>query len=325
MKQPQSLRVSQLTIVGALHLAVIAGAIALAYAAAAEVHVLTDGDLRIKIEVNSDRLAEAFGPRFDRTAVVRSVTLDGVEFLGPWGLPDEFGLYGDGVLGYEQAAVGEGFLKIGVGRLIHDTGAGYHFAHPYPVDTLFPVEVTAGDGLLKVFQQSEGNGPWQYRYAKSYKLTGHNGLEIHYELSNTGSLAWSFEHYNHHWFRITDVPVGPDYRVVTGFELPVAQTGLQLEAFSLEIPSPLGPGEAHYYASELSNLPASANHFEVQVAGAASVRYQGSFSPRRFAVYADADGFCPEVFFRAALEPGDTASWSTTYRFDRMQAQTGDH
>ena len=309
-----------------VHLVLIAGVMALAsVSAAAEVHVLARGDLRIEIEVNSDRLFESFGPRFDRTAVGRSVTVDGVEFLGPWGLPDEFGLYGDGVLGYKQAAVGEHFLKIGAGRLIRDTEAGYHFAHPYPVDRVFPVEVTAGDGVLTVVQQSEGDGPWQYRYAKSYQLNGANGLEIHYELSNSGSLAWTFEHYNHHWFRVADVPVGPGYRVVTGFELPLAQTGLQLGPFSLEIPGPLAPGEAYYYASELAEVPAHANHFELQVSDEAAVSYRGEFPPRRFAVYADANGFCPEVFFRAALEPGETARWFGTYRFDRMETQTGDH
>ena len=293
--------------------------------AAAEPHVLEYGDLRIAIEVENDRLSQAFGPRFDRSASVSSISLGETEFLGPWGLPDEFGLYGDGVLGYEQAGVGETFIKIGVGRLIRDTEAAYHFAHPYPVDQLFPVEVTADNGAVRVVQQSKGDGRLQYRYAKTYTLTGADELTIAYQLTNTGSLAWSFEHYNHHWFRLADVPVGPDYRVVTGFELPVAQTNLELASFSLEIPSPLAPGEAHYYASELSDIPASANHFELQVSGAAVVRYRGSFSPRRFAVYANADGFCPEVFFRAALEPGDTASWSTTYRFDRMQAPESDH
>ncbi len=326
MRPRQFPQAPQTPMIRPVRLALIAGAMALAsVSAAAEVHVLARGDLRIEIEVDSDRLAESFGPRFDRTAVVRSVSLDGVEFLGPWGLPDEFGLYSDGVLGYEQAAVGEGFIKIGVGRLIRDTEAGYHFAHPFPVDRVFPIEVTAGDEVLTVVQQSEGEGPWQYRYVKSYRLTGSHGLEIHYKLSNTGSPAWTFEHYNHHWFRVADVLVGPSYRVVTGFELPIAPTSLQPGAFSLEIPGPLAPGEAHYYASELAEVTAHTNHFELQVSGTAAVRYQGSFSPRRFAVYADADGLCPEVFFRAALEPGETVSWFSTYRFDRMRAQEGDH
>ena len=286
-----------------------------AHAAVAEVHLLADGGLRIEIEVATDRHAAEFGPRFDRTAIVRSVTLEGVELLGPWGLSDEFGLYGEGVLGYEAADIGGTFLKIGVGRLVRDTTAAYHFAHPYPVETLFPVEVTAGETSLSVGQRSAGGGAWQYHYRKSYELLGADGLAIHYELTNTGAAAWTFEHYNHHWFRVEGIVVGPGYRVVTGFELPEAETTFRRAPFSLAMAMPLAPDAAAYYASDLAEVPASSNTFELQVDGAPVVGYRASFPPARFAVYASADGFCPEVFTRAALEPGATVTWSATYRW----------
>lgn len=280
-------------------------------------HVLTAGDLRVEIEVATDRLAAEFGPRFDRTAVVRSVTVGGVELLGPWGLSDEFGLYGDGVLGYPEAAVGGTFLKVGVGRLVRDTEARYHFAHPYPVDMLFPIEVDADERSLTVAQRSAGEGAWHYEYRKSYALSEADELEIRYELTNTGTSAWTFEHYNHHWFRVEGVPVGPGYRVVTGFELPPAETGFDRSPFSLAMPGPLAPGAAEYYASELAGVPVSANRFELQVGGATMVSYQGALSPARFAVYAHADGFCPEVFTRGAVQPGETVGWAATYHFDK--------
>jgi len=298
------------------HAAVIITALSLAaHAAAAEVHVLASDGLRIEIEVDTDRNAAEFGPRFDRTAVVRSVTLDGVELLGPWGLSDEFGLYGNGVLGYDAAATGETFVKIGVGRLIRDTADPYDFAHPYPPDTLFPVEVTAGEASLSVSQRAAGDAAGEYQYRKSYELRGADGLVIHYELTNTGTTPWTFEHYNHHWFRAENHAVGPGYRVVTGFELPEADTAFRRAPFSLEMAAPLGPGAAAYYASDLDAVPVGGGTFEWQVDGAPVIRYQASFSPDRFAVYASADGFCPEVFTRVALEPGATAAWSASYRF----------
>jgi hypothetical protein len=294
-----------------------------AHAADAEVHLLAGGGLRVEIDVASDRHAEEFGPRFDRTAIVRSVTLDGVELLGPWGLSDEFGLYGNGVLGYEAAGFDETFLKIGVGRLVRDTAEAYHFAHPYPVKALFPVQVTSGEASLAVSQHSDGGGAWQYRYRKSYELLGADGLVIHYELSNTGTAAWTFEHYNHHWFRLEGVAVGPGYKVVTGFELPEAETAMRRAPFALAMAAPLGPGTAAYYASELAGVPASSSTFELQVDGAPMVGYRASFPPDRFAVYASADGFCPEVFTRAALEPGATITWSAAYRFMKPPTSRG--
>lgn len=292
----------------------VAGWLAGCRAPAADLHELAAGSLRVEIEVAGDADAAKFGPRFDRTAVVRSVTVDGIELLGPWGLSDEFGLFGDGVLGYEAAADGGVFLKIGVGRLLRDLPRGYDFTHRYPVETVFPVEVAAGERTVSVSQVSAGAGPWQYAYRKTYQLDGPDGLTIRYELANIGAVAWTFEHYNHHWFRHAAVPVGPDYRVVTGFALPAAETTFRRGPASLQMPAPLAPGKAAYYAAEPA-APAGANGFVLEVAGAPVVRYRASFTPARFAVYADADGFCPEVFMRAGLAPGESASWTATYRF----------
>lgn len=286
-----------------------------AAARADETHVLADGGLRVEIEAATDRLAAEFGPRFDRTAVVRSVQVNSVELLGPWGLSDEFGLFGEGVLGYDAAGLGETFLKIGVGQLVRDTAEDYQFAHRYPGEQFFPVEVNPGTAALSVSQRSEGDGPWQYLYRKSYALAGEDSLTIHYELTNTGTAPWTFEHYNHHWFRFQDTAVGPGYEVVTDFDLPQAETTFQRAPRSLRMQAPLAPDGAAYYASDLVGVSAAANSFSVQVDGAPVVYYQAGFAPHRFALYADEDGFCPEVFMRAALEPGATASWSATYRF----------
>ncbi|NGX17179.1 hypothetical protein [Wenzhouxiangella sp. XN24] len=298
-------------------IAIVTALLTAASAAAADVHVLARDGLRIEIDVATDRLMAEFGPRFDRTAVVSSVTLDGTELLGPWGLSDEFGLYGDGVLGYDGARPGESFLKIGVGRLLRDTAEDYRFAHPYPIDTLLPVEVASGPTSISVSQRSAGNAAGDYHYRKSYELLGDDGLLIRYALSNTGATTWSFEHYNHHWFRVADDAIGPGYSAVTGFELPEAETSFRRTPFSLEMSAPLAPGAAAYYASELPQVAAGANRFEVQVEGRPFVDYRASFAPARFALFANADGFCPEVFKRATLEPGETVTWSATYRFIR--------
>ena len=65
-------------------------------------HVLVEGDLTVTIETAA---AEPL-PRFDQTAVVRSVTCHGREWLEGPGLADEFGLEGFGVLGFTDASLG---------------------------------------------------------------------------------------------------------------------------------------------------------------------------------------------------------------------------
>lgn len=280
-----------------------------------EVHVLAQGTLRVEIEVSTHRHMAEFGPRFDRTALVRSVTVDGIEFLGTWGLCDEFGLYGNGVLGYETAATGGQFVKIGVGTLLRDTSRSYHFAHPYPVHTLFPVRVEVEDGKITVLQDSDPSLPERYHYRKIYTVGEDNTLSIRYRLTNTGEGPWTFEHYNHHWFRLESAAIGPRYGVLTEFELPVVETKFLLEPNSLRMAGSLQRDGAAWYGSDLTGASVSANEFELLVDGRRAVRYEGSFAPARFALYASEDGFCPEVFKRTALQAGETASWSATYQF----------
>jgi hypothetical protein len=284
-------------------------------AACADVQVLSHGSLRVEIETATNRHMQEFGPRFDRTAVVRSVTVDGVELLGPWGLSDEFGLYGDGVLGYEAADIGARFVKIGVGTLLRDTSASYHFAHPYPVSELFPVVLETAGQELSVSQDSDPALPHRYHYRKTYTVGEGNVLTISYHLANTGEAPWTFEHYNHHWFRLGEMAPGPAYRVASGFKLPDAETAFLLEPNALHMAAPLRDGGAAYYGSDLDSASVSENTVALSVDGSTIVHYAGSFAPARFAVYASAEGFCPEIFKRSALQPGQSASWSATYRF----------
>lgn len=53
---------------------------------------LERGALSVVVEVGSYAEEQEFGPRFDRAGVVRSLRVHGREWLGPWGLVDEFGL-----------------------------------------------------------------------------------------------------------------------------------------------------------------------------------------------------------------------------------------
>lgn len=282
----------------------------------AEVRVLAHGDFQVAIEIPADRHLAHFGPRFDRTAAVSSVMIEGDEFLGPWGLSDEFGLYGLGVLGYESATVGGHFVKIGVGILVRDIAGRYDFAHPYPVHALFPVETRSVEDRVVVIQQSDAPGFPGYRYQKAYEAGDGNTLTIHYHLANTGDAEWAFEHYNHHWFRHAGEKVGPSYQLSVAFPLPDGgPTAFHRGSRTLQLPAYLGPGQVAYYASDLDRVTAADNGFELSLGAAASVRYQGSFTPARFAAFASDEGFCPEVFKRAVLQPGEAISWSATYQF----------
>jgi len=293
-----------------------------ALAAEAQAHELVMDELNIVIETATDRLTDHFGPRFDRTAMVSSVQIGGVEFLGPWGLADEFGLHGDGVLGFETASIGERFTKIGLGELVKDAEHSYEFSRDYPIHQLFPIDVSRNDTSLTVTQTTSDTSQWPYQYSKTYTLLPNAQLRIDYSLTNLGTVAWTFEHYNHHWFLLEDEPIGAAYSVSTAFPLPEAPTGLIRAMHSLTMPGPLVAGEAQYYASDLNNAAVNDGRFEVRVNGELTVSFKSNTQPDRFAMYADPDGFCPEVFTRQTVEPRQTLRWQSLYQFRIPVANT---
>ena len=279
------------------------------------VYQLKANSLVVEVEVDSNRLKDEFGPRFDQTAFVRSVKSNDLEFVGPWGLTDEFGLLGDGVLGYEQASIHDPFIKIGVGVLIKDTASSYSFDHRYPVSAGFPVSISATENKLTVTQVSTEVNGIQYDYAKTYILSSDGQLSIQYRMKNTGQFSWTFEHYNHHWFLASTHPIDQSYRVLTPFKLPISDSHFIQQPQSLEVPKRLESGEAAYYVTPLDKASAKFNRFTIQLAGQNIVHYEGTASPARFALYADSAGFCPEIFSKHSLAPNEELNWSSTYRF----------
>jgi hypothetical protein len=278
-------------------------------------HTLRRGGLEVVIETAPAGYLQKFGPRFDRTAVVRQITLGQRNFLGPWGLPDEFGINGDGVLGFSNAPVGGEFVKIGVGRLIRNQTNAYTFWQQYPVSTLFPVKTVVTSNTLTLCQSTDGGLPWHYSYTKSYTLVADDTLEIRYTLTNTGTNIWSFEHYNHHWFSPDAEPVGPVYALETQFTLPAGETAFIRTDHELRLANRIPTNSPYYLAGDLTNTPAQQNSFTLTLHGRPAIIYQGSFAPAHFAAYAESGAFCPEVFRRATIRPGESVHWSARYRF----------
>ena len=164
-------------------------------------------------------LLKEFGPRFDQTALVRQVTVGGKTFLfEPWGLIDEFGIGGDGVLGYEQAGMGGSFLKVGVGILERNQKKPYSFWGRFPLISSAPTRVMHRDRDSLALEQSASLGEWGYRYTKRYRVEPRTAtLRIEYELTNTGNSPYPVEQYNHNWLCFDHIPIGSGYTVQTAF------------------------------------------------------------------------------------------------------------
>ena len=164
---------------------------------------LAEGDLRIVIATGPLSKDEDISPvRFDRSARIISLQLAGVEYLGAEGMPDDFGLHGIGILGFDEASPGEPFIKPGVG-LLRKEGALYRFMRSYELISAFPTRVLERtDTTLTLEQTSSELHGYAYRYTKTYRLHLPSTLVLEYSLTNVGSRSFAFEQYNHNWFSL---------------------------------------------------------------------------------------------------------------------------
>lgn len=279
---------------------------------------LGDETLRVEVEIEPADLPRQFGPRFDATARVRAISAQGVAFVASNGWPDEFGLNGFGVLGFDEAAPGGEFIKVGVGVLRRPDGRPYKFNQPYATVRTFPAAVTRVDSSCLDVRQ-EGEWPergWGYRYTKSYQVDlSSRTLVIRYEMANIGRRELPLEHYNHHWTLIGEVPVGSQYVLQSAFPLqPGAASAYRRLGAAWTTREAVLTGVAYHDQTEI--IPKELNRYYLgRRDRSATVESRGDYEASEFACYASPDGFCPEVFFRTIVQPGESVTWSRHYTF----------
>jgi hypothetical protein len=270
---------------------------------------LSLGDERFAVEVATPLTGwiETRGPRFDTTAAIVSVRVDGKEFLTEGGLADEFNPKWISPPGFDQAKPGEPFLKIGVGVLLRKSEWRYFFGHRYAVKQLAEVEHMAGlpEGVIGFRQRCDSQLGWGYDYEKNYAVdAATRTLVIRYRMENTGEKPFTIEQYTHNWFAFAaPKEAGVSHTLHTPFVLDEG----------LSVPGPL-PDPIYRMAEQTTS--AAANRVRLQNASDGRwVEFTGDFAVSRFALAVDANTFSAEVFGRWALPPGATVTWSRTYRF----------
>jgi len=124
----------------------------------------------------------------------------------------------NGLLGYDEARLGEPFLKIGVGALIKgicthcDSTENYKFNSPYEFAELPKWTILEVNQYVVSMETEARVGDYGYRLHKDIVLQN-DELLITSILTNLGTQAFSTAWYSHNFFTCDDVPVGKDYSV----------------------------------------------------------------------------------------------------------------
>ncbi len=311
-------------------------------------HVLANDRVRMTLYLPDAAAGFYRGPRFDGSGMIARVEAGGHVFYGPWKTPhdpsgndcaigpaEEFGMTRP--VGYDEAAPGGLFPKIGVGLLEKEAAAdpakktSYGFWKPYAIARPGAWKIAPAPGAVTFEQELAAPGGYGYRYVKRIVLApGADGFAIERRLENTGSKPLVTDHYNHNFTIIDDVPIGTDYRVV--YDVAPGPTSGEPPAFSVEAKKPhslggfaevrgralvftaaLPPGKAIH--ANLLGFPGGAPYafaIENRKTGAA-IRVRGERPLARAAVYAVRTAVCPEPFIDIDLAPGAVLEWKTEY------------
>lgn len=253
----------------------------------------------------------------------------------------------NGVLGYKEAAMGQSFLKIGVGELIKgscpacDLSEVYRFNSPYqfarpPVWTM----TQNGDNLV-VLQHEQKLNRFGYRLEKTISLQD-NVLSVTSTLTNLGANAFRTAWYSHHFFDCNSKLIGPDYSVnldlkeatpqlfeepgLSGWTVPLRDFAkVRQHDGSINVQIQRSVGDGTRIKAEFLKDPASTGGFTLKGCGVSlredipqvnSVDNNGAISMYGFNLYIEKSTFSPEPQILIHLQGGATTSWTQRIVFE---------
>ncbi len=270
------------------------------------------------------------GTRFDWAGMISSLDYKGHEYFGEWRsernpmAPSDVTGPVDGYikpgLGYEDAKVGEEFVRIGIGALKKIEEQNYSFNTIYEFVDQGTWETRKGKDWIEFKHTLNRPTGWAYVYTKKIEMTEDvPGFTISYNLKNTGSKRIETDQFNHNFFMIDDGITGPGFSLKFPFEVRAAANtrkplpNVEFTGNELIIKDTVTNRDIWVllagYAEEASH-----NGFEIlnKVTGA-GVKVRGDKPLHRLVFWATKNTLCPENFIYINVAPGEEYHWSSTY------------
>ncbi len=291
-------------------------------------HSMTLGDMTMHVDLPDPEKGSYQGTRFDWSGLITSLTWKGHEYFGFW---KEFGdptvhddvtgpaeSYWKPGLGYEEAAPGQGFVRIGVGVLEKLDEEEYQSFHTYKIlDHGDWSVVKEKDGIVFT-QQLETDFGYAYTYTKEIRLSEDlPGFTISHSLRNTGEKTIETDQYNHNFFMIDGETTGPDMELE--FPFPVATESdvkdiVRIDGNTFHFPKVLQDGESVFLELEgYGDAPADHGFTLRNTRTGAGVRMQANRPIERFTFWCRNTTICPENDLLVRVEPGQTVLWEADY------------
>ncbi len=273
------------------------------------------------------------GTRFDWSGQISSLRTKNHEYFGQWferydtrlhdsimGPVEEF-RSGNTAPGYDEAAVGGGFVRIGVGVLKKPEEKGFVWSKTYEIVDPGRWQIRQGRDWIEFTHTLRGPYGYAYLYTKKIRLVkGQPRMIIEHALKNTGTRPIESSQYNHNFFVMDGQPTGPAASVKFPFELKAVrqfQGGFaEARGSGIGFLREMQPGQSTI--AEFQGFGPTAADYDIRMehrGAGAGVRIRGSLPLEKVVFWCIRKTFCPEPYVKIAVDPGRTMKWEYTYDF----------
>lgn len=292
---------------------------------------------RLTVEIAKPGTVYA-GSRFDWTGFITQVRLDDRHTFGTCesivpgegsggiGFCNEFGL--DHPIGYDEAKVGEGYLRVGIGTVLRYDGRPGDRVQMLNLKIIDRAEISYRHSETQAYFQAvnpEVNG-YRCKLEKRISLED-NRVIIGYTLKNTGKKPIHTDEYMHNFMCFDGCCIGPNYRISIALR---PDEGMLAASRKYQPELIIGDDSV----SVLRTYEGKA--FMIKGAAAAtdreyswkirekttgcSVCETDSFVPDRMAVWGTKYVIAPEVFTDINLLPEEETGWSRVLKFNSEES-----
>ena len=273
--------------------------------------------------------SEYNGSRFDWTGQVRQVMLkNGITFCGSEkafpdtrsgiGLSCEFGI--DMPIGYDDCALGDPFIKIGIGFLTKDSINPYDFSRNYKVTPASFSITRISDDMVSFRSFVHETRGYGFDLQKLFSLHDQT-LTILYTLKNTGRKSWSTTEYCHNFISIGQYPVDEKYTLY--FPEIIGNKDFEERYDPFQVIDIVGNKltwktvpSTDFFLRGISGLHGPVEQWEIFHASlGAGIRESCDFIPYHCNLWGNKHVISPELFKKIDLPSGEQITWQRTYSF----------
>ena len=291
---------------------------------------ISNGLISAKILLPEEGKGYYQGTRFDWSGVVSDLEYDGHSFFGVWNPKFEQGLHDAivgpveefTVIGYDEAAIGQTFLKIGVGELEKPKEDSYSRFKTYQIKNQGKRKTKVGKDEIEFIQNLKMANGYSYKYSKKMELKG-SSLILSHSLKNTGNKTINSSAYNHNFFMIDNEPTNANIK--TTFVFDVKPEGMA-KGFGTSATirdnaifyNKVIVGSENVFSNDMTGFGNTSKDYDILIENLktkAGVHITSDRPINNMVFWACATTSCPEPYTKIEVKPGETFTWAINYEF----------